>query len=98
MADQKELHLLAEAIVHRQQEERQRNSKAPHYILNIGHTAVRELWMQHRMKAAPAGCPLGDVERIAWELSLLNDEALKAIKKQYEGASTNAQVCQHDRE
>ena len=83
MADPKELHRLAAAIVHRQNEERQRNSKAPPYMLNIGHQAMRELWVQYRMKAAPAGCPLGDTERIAWELSLLNDDALKVIKKQY---------------
>lgn len=83
MADPKELHRLAAAIVHRQNEERRRNSKAPPYMLNIGHQAVHGLWMQYRMKAAPASCPLGDTDRIAWELSLLNDDAIKAIKKEY---------------
>lgn len=97
MATRKELHQLAVAIVRRQREELQRNSKAPHYMLNIGHPALRELWKQYRMTAAPAAYPVSDAERIAWELSLLNDEALKQIKKEFGGPCTNEQICQLDR-
>lgn len=97
MATKKELHQLAVAIVRRQREELQRNNKAPYYMLNIGHPALRELWKQYRAHAAPAICPVSDAERIAWELSLLNDEALKAIEKEFGGPCTNEQICQLDR-
>lgn len=97
METPKELHKLAAAIVHRQREELQRNSKAPRYMLHIGHPALQELWKQYRMRAAPAAYPVSDAERIAWELSLLHDDALKVIKKQYGGPCTNEEICQLDR-
>lgn len=80
----KELDELAAVIVERRKQEAAVNGKTPYYMLNGNHPALRGLFKHWTITAAPAGCPVSDRERIAWELSLLNDTAIEAIKKRME--------------
>lgn len=87
-ARREQLHALAVLIVEDQRRRGGQNSKKSPYMMNIGHPALNGVYLAWRMKAATHGVAPGDVERTAWELSLLSDEALEAIKRQYKEAQT----------
>ena len=57
----------------------------PYYMTNLRHPTIRVLYDQWRKSEAdgPTMAP-GDLERIAWELSLMSQETLAAIQHHFE--------------
>lgn len=78
-----DLEKLAAVIVEERRAAAAKNKKLPYYMLNISHPAMLRLYSAWRIQAAAQGVAAGDIERTAWELSLLSDEALAAIAKLY---------------
>lgn len=78
-----DLEKLAALIVDDRRAAAAQNRKLPFYMLNVGHPLVLRMYTAWRTAAAAQNTPPGDIERTAWELSLLSDQALEAIKKQY---------------
>ena len=56
----------------------------PYYLLNIDQRALHGMYIAMKAAAAiRATDPPGDLDRLAWELGLLSDDALAEIERYY---------------
>lgn len=56
----------------------------PYYLLNLRHPAIRTIYDSWRRSKHAISFPPSDIERIAWELSLLNKETLLVVQAHFE--------------
>lgn len=72
---------LARAIVAERTQAARKRRKAPYYILNLTHPALKELYEKYKAaRGIPRHFPPGDIERTRFELSLLSAQTLEAIR------------------
>lgn len=71
----------------------------PYYMTNLRHPTIRVLYDQWRKSEAdgPTMAP-GDLERIAWELSLMSQETLAAIQRHFEAVDEMEQKLRKERD
>ena len=62
------------------------------YMVNIGHWALGPMWRREKRRlGVPQVYPASDVERLAWELSLMNDEVLAEMGRVLAERERNAE-------
>lgn len=72
---------LARAIVSERTQAARKRRKTPYYIINLTHPALKELYEKYKAaRGIPHQFPPGDIERTRFELSLLSDETIAAIR------------------
>ena len=64
--------------------------RPPWYFLNVNHPTIKRLYLRYLQKSldgTPLAAPIGDLDRVKFELSLLHPEVLRMLAEEYPEAN-----------
>ena len=73
---------------------RHSRERPPGYFLNINHPTIKRLYLRYIQRAfdgKPMVAPLGDLDRVKFELAMLHPAVLRELDAEYRSASPEAQ-------
>lgn len=66
--------------------------RPPWYFLNVNHPTIKRLYLQYLQKSlngTPLAAPIGDLDRVKFELSLLHPAVLRMLAEEYQEADSS---------
>lgn len=66
--------------------------RPPWYFLNVNHPTIKRLYLRYLQKSlngTPLAAPIGDLDRVKFELSLLHPAVLRMLAEEYQGADSS---------
>ena len=67
-----------------------KQTRPPWYFLNVNHPTIKRLYLRYLQKSldgTPLAAPIGDLERVKFELSLLHSAVLRMLAEEYPEAN-----------
>lgn len=64
--------------------------RPPWYFLNVNHPTIKRLYLRYLQKSldgTPLAAPIGDLDRVKFELSLLHPAVLRMLAEEYPEAN-----------
>ena len=68
--------------------------RPPWYFLNVNHPTIKRLYLRYIQRAfdgKPLVAPLGDLDRVKFELAMLHPAVLRELDAEYRSAPTEVQ-------
>lgn len=65
--------------------------RPPWYFLNVNHPTIKRLYLRYLQKSldgTPLAAPIGDLDRVKFELSLLHPAVLRQLAEEYKQEET----------
>lgn len=66
--------------------------RPPWYFLNVNHPTIKRLYLRYLQKSlngTPLAAPIGDLDRVKFELSLLHPVVLRMLAEEYQEADSS---------
>lgn len=66
--------------------------RPPWYFLNVNHPTIKRLYLRYLQKSlngTPLAAPIGDLDRVKFELSLLHPAVLRMLAEEYQGTDSS---------
>lgn len=66
--------------------------RPPWYFLNVNHPTIKRLYLRYLQKSlngTPLAAPIGDLDRVKFELSLLHPVVLRMLAEEYQEADNS---------
>ena len=73
---------------------RHSRERPPWYFLNVNHPTIKRLYLRYIQRAfdgKPLVAPLGDLDRVKFELAMLHPAVLRELDAEYRSAPTEVQ-------
>ena len=73
---------------------RRNRERPPWYFLNVNHPTIKRLYLRYLQRAfdgKPLVAPLGDLDRVKFELAMLHPAVLRELDAEYRSTSTEVQ-------
>lgn len=73
---------------------RHSRERPPWYFLNVNHPTIKRLYLRYLQRAfggKPLVAPLGDLDRVKFELAMLHPAVLRELDAEYRSTSTEVQ-------
>lgn len=70
---------------------RHSRQRPPWYFLNVNHPVIKRLYLRYIQRAftgKPLVAPLGDLDRVKFELAMLHPSVLRELAEEYRAADT----------
>lgn len=74
--------------------DRHSRERPPWYFLNVNHPTIKRLYLRYIQRAfdgKPLVAPLGDLDRVKFELAMLHPAVLRELDAEYRSAPTEVQ-------
>lgn len=71
-----------------------KQTRPPYYFFNVNHPTIKRLYLRYIQRAfdgKPLVAPLGDLDRVKFELAMLHPAVLRELDAEYQSASPEAQ-------
>lgn len=65
--------------------------RPPWYFFNVNHPTIKRLYLRYLQKSlngTPLAAPIGDLDRVKFELSLLHPAVLRMLAEEYQDAES----------
>lgn len=65
--------------------------RPPWYFINVNHPTIKRLYLRYLQKSlngSPLEAPIGDLDRVKFELSLLHPAVLRQLEEEYKQEET----------